>query len=180
MSPGAVKAFLSTPYNAVADVKMLQFFLAPSPLALGILLSLALLSIFFQHFWCRYLCPYGALLGIVSFLSPFKVERNREECNNCRRCDRACPSGLHVSRAGRVFSPECTGCLQCLEKCPRPGALGVGFRGLRLQPLFFGVLLLLTFFLVLAAARWSGHWQTSLTAEDYRLLIPQARSFTHP
>jgi len=40
------------------------------------------LSILLRNFWCRYLCPYGALLGVLSFFSILKVHRNAESCHN--------------------------------------------------------------------------------------------------
>ena len=49
---------------------------------------IVLLSMFVQNFWCRYLCPYGALLGLVSLLSPVKIRRDKEACIDCGKCTR--------------------------------------------------------------------------------------------
>ncbi len=177
----AVTAFLSGPYNAIADVKMLQFFLDLSPTALSTLGVLAVLSVVFYHFWCRYLCPYGALLGIVSWLSPHKVTRDAEGCLGCRRCDRACPSALGVSSVERVASVECTACLSCVEACPQPGVLamtGPGGRW-RVKPQLYPLLLLAVFLSVVLLAKATGRWETVLTAEDYYYLIPRAKFFGH-
>lgn len=76
MGPLAVADFLDSPYNRVADVKMLYFFERISPCGLQVLLALVGLSIVIPSFWCRYLCPYGALLGALSLLSPLKVTRH--------------------------------------------------------------------------------------------------------
>jgi polyferredoxin len=76
MDARAVADFLDSPYNRVADVKMLFFFERLSPFALKVIAGLVALSFVVPYFWCRYLCPYGALLGAVSLLSPLKVTRH--------------------------------------------------------------------------------------------------------
>ena len=76
MGPAAVADFLDSPYNRVADVKMLYFFERLSPFALKVILGLVVFSVVVPYAWCRYLCPYGALLGALSLLSPLKVTRH--------------------------------------------------------------------------------------------------------
>ncbi len=175
-------AFLAAPYYKIADVKMLLFFLNLSRTAATILGILALLSLVVRNFWCRYLCPYGALLGIVSLASPVQVRREPGLCTGCRLCDRACPNRLEVSRSPVVRSPECTGCLDCLAACPRRGALELRVAGASrpLRPSLFPLLLLATFVAVVAVASLAGYWQTSLTYAEYQQLIPRASFFSHP
>ena len=63
MSVPAIRAFLEGPYGMVDDVKMLNFFRFLG-LTGGIVVALLVVaSVFVQNFWCRYLCPYGALDG---------------------------------------------------------------------------------------------------------------------
>ena len=99
MGPAAVADFLDSPYNRVADVKMLYFFERLSPFALKVLVGLAVLSVVVPYSWCRYLCPYGALLGALSLLSPLKVTRHAPSCIDCNLCTKACPSHLPVATA---------------------------------------------------------------------------------
>ncbi|KKR74013.1 MAG: Polyferredoxin, partial [Parcubacteria group bacterium GW2011_GWB2_40_8] len=68
MTSAALKAFLDSPYNLVADVKMYYFFAGISRFSLIVISILFVLSVVIRNFWCRYLCPYGALLGIASLL----------------------------------------------------------------------------------------------------------------
>ncbi|HXY41615.1 MAG TPA: 4Fe-4S binding protein, partial [Vicinamibacteria bacterium] len=69
MDARAVADFLDSPYNRVADVKMLYFFERLSLAGASVLGLLVVLSVLVPYFWCRYLCPYGALLGASSLLS---------------------------------------------------------------------------------------------------------------
>ncbi len=97
MPANTLQSFMQTPYGLIADVKMLNFFRGMSATAVIVILALALLSLFIENVWCRYLCPYGALMGLVSLLSPFKIRRNPAACIDCGKCasapaPRRCPS----------------------------------------------------------------------------------------
>lgn len=83
-----------------------------------------------DRFWCRYLCPLGALLGWlskVSFLRPIIGPA----CNRCGHCASACRVGAIDSRRGYdIVSGECIVCLDCLAACPASAGTtaGIGFR----------------------------------------------------
>jgi polyferredoxin len=180
MPTQALGAFLATPYWAVSDVKMLHFFTRPSGTALTVVAVLTGLSLLYRNFWCRYLCPYGALLGLASLLSPFKIRRNIEDCNDCGRCHRACPAHLPVDRRRRVASAECTGCLTCTEACPqRALAMAPPLLRRRLPAWVFPVTVVCLFAVGVGSGMLTGYWQSSLTFDDYRLLIPMATMFGH-
>ena len=93
----SIEWFLKSPYNLVADIKMLQYFLAPGTLTLGVIVVMVLGSIFLPGFWCRGFCPYGALLGLLSLLSPMAVNRNPASCSGCGRY--GMPSSVSFTRA---------------------------------------------------------------------------------
>lgn len=175
----AVLFFLQNNYNKVADVKMLQFFLNLSPTAVVVLTVLAVLLLFFRHFWCRYLCPYGALLGILGLFSPVAVKREEQHCIDCKKCDKACPSALRVSEMKRVFSPECVGCMNCVDVCPREEALQVKLFHRPLSQYLYALGLLGIFFGIIWWAKLNGYWQTSITLEEYAKLIPVSEFFSH-
>lgn len=181
MDSSAVAAFMGTPYWKVADVKMLYFFTKMTTLTLVVLAVLVLLSIPFKNFWCRYLCPYGALVGLLSYLSPLKITRNEDACTHCHRCTRACPAQLAVEKKVRMRSPECTGCLTCVSNCPSRGALEMSLPGRKgVNPLAYAILVAALFFGIVGAAKVTGRWQSTVTYEEYRALVPIAEKFGHP
>jgi polyferredoxin len=181
MSAGAIEAFLSSPYGLVADLKMLHFFRNLSittAITIGVLL---ILSIFLQNFWCRYLCPYGALTGIASLFSPAKIVRNEQRCIDCGKCTRACPALLKVDKLPCVRSAECTGCLECVTVCPAEGALQLSFwRKRRLQAWMMAAGLAIVFFGIVGFAKWNKTWDSIIPASTYEQLIPRLDSLSHP
>lgn len=70
------------------------------------------------RFWCRYLCPTGAMLGLISKIAIFRRETG-ETCRNCAVCSRACPTGTIDPDRGYSSDPgECIMCLDCFKNCP--------------------------------------------------------------
>ena len=180
MSVPAIQSFLQGPYGLVEDVNMLNFFRFLGLTAAAVLAVLVVASVFVQNFWCRYLCPYGALMGLVSMLSPLRIRRNPGLCIDCAKCAKACPSVLPVDRLITIRSAECLGCLECVAACPAAGALQMSGPGRRRLPAWAiaGVVVIL-FFGITGYARWTGHWRTELPSRVYFELIPQAREFGH-
>ena len=71
------------------------------------------------RFWCRYICPLGALLGLFSRLAIFRREL-KGECKGCTLCTASCPTGTIDPAKNYASDPaECTMCLECLPACQR-------------------------------------------------------------
>jgi polyferredoxin len=169
MDGQTVEKFIHSPYNKVADVKMYLFFMQISSFALWTLIILAALSVVIKNFWCRYVCPYGALLGALSWLSPLKITRNASSCIDCKLCTKACPSSINVHSAKRVWSDECMSCYACVESCPVKDTLVMrASRSSKAVPSWvFAILLAGVFIAVTGLAMVSGYWQNGITKEEY-------------
>ena len=179
MPAEAVNAFSQAPYNKVVDVKMLDFWIGPSSAVVKGTVVIVVLSIIFKNFWCRYLCPYGALLGILGRFAPLRIKRHEDECINCGLCTKNCPSFIDVENSDTVTSVECIKCLTCIEKCPKPEALDIRAGKHLVKPLHYAGAFLALFFLVLLVGKLTGHWHSSITYAEYAQLIPMSEMFSH-
>lgn len=181
MDVGAIESFNRTPYNLVVDAKMLLFFIEPSNLTLWVMGFLVLVSFFSRNFWCRYLCPYGALLGLVALVSPLRIRRDQSLCIACHKCEKVCPGAIRVAASSSINSPECLGCLECVAACPVDDCLTVSLYGRRKLPaLLLPLGVLLIFFALWLWARSSGHWYSEIPLDVLKAYYQESRILTHP
>ena len=181
MSAGDIAAFLESPYGLIADVKMLDFFRRMGTTAAVVIGVLLLVSVPVKNAWCRYLCPYGALMGLVALVSPTRIRRRADLCIDCAMCAKACPAGLPVDRIASVRSAECSACMLCVTACPAVGALDLSVSRRRVLPAWALATAALTIFLALVGlARATGRWHTPMNDALYHDLIPRAAQFEHP
>ncbi len=88
-------------------------------LSAGLFLGLILLNYFAARFWCRYLCPLGGFLGLISKIAVLQ-RRVGEECKGCTLCTNICPTGtIDPAKSFQSDPAECTLCLDCVDICPR-------------------------------------------------------------
>jgi len=169
--------FIDDYYKAV-DVRMMKFFTEMSSLTMWILIGLALLSFLYKNFWCRYLCPYGALLGLLSRVSPVKIRRSEDKCTHCHACSEACPTLIDVESKDVVKSEECFGCMTCVSRCPSAGALDMTVRIAKktrvLKPLLYPFLLIVLFYLIIGIGVLTDKWHSKIPYEEYQRIIPAA------
>jgi polyferredoxin len=179
MPPNMMALFFIADYYKIVDVRMLKFFTEMTMLTMGVLIALGALSLLYKNFWCRYLCPYGALLGLLSRFSPFKVRRNEEKCIHCHACTKNCPALIDVEKKETVKSEECFGCLTCVSRCPAEGALdltaGAGKKVRVVQPWLFPAVLIVLFYLVIGIGMATDKWHSKIPYEEYQRLIPEVQ-----
>jgi polyferredoxin len=107
----------------------------PMWIGVGVLL---VASVFVRNAYCRFLCPVGATLGIISNLTIFKIKR-WSECSTCRLCQKTCEWG--AIQGGKILVTECVRCDDCErlyadeQKCPHWRILDYQAKKLKVLPL---------------------------------------------
>ncbi|MCS7234038.1 MAG: 4Fe-4S binding protein [Synergistetes bacterium] len=96
-----------------------------TPLAIAILIITLVISLIISRPFCRYACPFGAILKIAGALSYFKIKLYKDSCSECGSCTRegVCPMGAIIceinSKRPKIDNSECIACLECTKTCKR-------------------------------------------------------------
>ena len=150
------------PFNALGHLADFNA-LVTSYLVGFILLIVTLIgSVVYDRFFCKYLCPAGALYAAIGKVSPYMVRVDESACIRCGKCSRACPMNVDVMNAknGRVTSAECINCNECIHACPVKGAIHTGFsKKAKIHPLIATLLALALFFVPMGIAAATGNMQ---------------------
>ena len=145
------------PWSAYAHLpEGLESVWKESAVGLIILIITVLGSLIYDRFFCKYICPMGALYGIVGKLSPFKVVRNEDVCIDCGICNKTCPMNIDVQHSLKVTSAECLNCQTCVLSCPKPGALDSQATSKIIKPFTVIVLVMVVFFGSIFVAQSAG------------------------
>ncbi|MBA4312965.1 MAG: ferredoxin [Chlorobiaceae bacterium] len=170
MNTESLMEFIYSPYNKVADIKMFLFFANISSFSLWTIIILMMFSLFIKNFWCRYLCPYGALLGALSWLSPTKITRNKTSCVDCELCTKACPSNIKVHKVNKVWSDECMNCLACVQVCPVKNTLDIRtpITKTHVPNWIFGILIIGVFVAITGLAMLTNNWHNQILKAEYQ------------
>ena len=102
-------------YSSLSGWSSLKYFLT---LGGALLLLIIIGSLFIERFFCRYLCPLGALFSLVSRFRLYSLNRKPEKCGNCKLCTAKCSMGVPLYKYDEVRSGECINCMKCTSICP--------------------------------------------------------------
>lgn len=91
-----------------------------------------LLALFVERPFCKYACPYGAVLGVFNLFRVFAIRRNAETCIDCGLCDKHCPMNINVSGKTVIRHHQCISCLECTSEAACPVKETVTFETLEL------------------------------------------------
>ena len=80
------------------------------------------------RFWCRYICPTGALMAIFQRHSFVGIKRDPVKCTKCPHCEIKCPMQINILDLPweKFNDPECIMCMECIDACPH-GSLSLKF-----------------------------------------------------
>ncbi len=90
-------------------------FYVGSWLIFTIFLMAVLLNLVIPRFYCRFVCPLGALFGVINRFAIWRIGKNKSECINCKLCEKSCEGGCEP--AGKIRISECVLCFNCLDDC---------------------------------------------------------------
>ncbi|MBF0329995.1 MAG: 4Fe-4S binding protein [Nitrospirae bacterium] len=118
--PFITKAFAVSVYPAV-NYWSGGFYLKQPVFQGGFLLAVIFIAVLFANrfinrFWCRSLCPLGALLGLLSFKPLLQIWRDTTKCNDCMKCVQNCHGACDPHASLRTS--ECMVCMNCISDCP--------------------------------------------------------------
>ncbi len=172
----SIESFIHSPYNRFADIKMLYFFTNLSNTSIIVISVLFFLSFIIPYFWCRFLCPYGAILGVLSFLSIGKIKRDPSHCTDCGICEKKCPGLIKIRQKESIRSSECTACMTCIKNCPEKQAIEFSiFPGnIQIGPSTIALILILMFSAGISLAKVSGNWHNEIAKSDYLRYVIQS------
>ena len=150
------------PYNALGHLADFNALLTTYLVGFIVLILTMLGSIVYERFFCKYLCPVGALYGVIGKASPYAVRLNSDQCIQCGICNKTCPMNVDVmgAKKGKVTDIECINCNSCVNACPKKGALSVGYgKKAQVHPLRATILAVAIFFIPIAIGRATGALQ---------------------
>ena len=84
-------------------------------LILLIFFTAVFLNLIIPRFYCRFICPLGALFGILGIFAIWRIGKNQSECSDCKLCERSCEGGCEPS--GSIRTSECVLCFNCRQDC---------------------------------------------------------------
>jgi NosR/NirI family nitrous oxide reductase transcriptional regulator len=108
-----------SPWDAFAMVDNVSGAIAEYTGGVIILIIIAIGAAFIERFFCRYLCPLGAVFAILSKARILKIKKPRDKCGPCRICTNNCSMGIKLYQTDKVSSGECINCFKCIDVCPR-------------------------------------------------------------
>ncbi|MCX7044187.1 MAG: 4Fe-4S binding protein [Candidatus Sumerlaeota bacterium] len=103
-------------------------------LIFAIFIGLLVLNRWQRRFWCHYVCPLGALLGVFSWRPLLRRAVNRDSCNECDLCARSCHGAAGGAPGDKWIASECLSCLNCSESCRRDSLCFVWANPLNKEP----------------------------------------------
>lgn len=112
----------TSPWDAFGQITDLSTIFSSLFIGLVLLILITIGAAFIERFFCRYLCPLGAILSIISKIGMVKINKPKADCGKCKACTINCSMGLKLYKVDDAKGGDCINCLKCTEVCPRKNA----------------------------------------------------------
>jgi len=112
----------TSPWDAFGQITDMPTVFSSLLIGLILLILITIGAAFIERFFCRYLCPLGAVFSIISKIGIVKINKPKADCGKCRACTMSCSMGLNLYKVDGVRGGDCINCLKCTEVCPRNNA----------------------------------------------------------
>lgn len=112
----------TSPWDVFGQITNISTVLSNLLIGLVLLVLITIGAFFIERFFCRYLCPLGAVFSIISKVGITKINKPKADCGKCRACTMNCSMGLQLYKVDKVKGGDCINCLKCTEVCPRNNA----------------------------------------------------------
>lgn len=134
----------TSPWDAFAQITDFSNVISGLLIGLILLVLITIGAFFVERFFCRYLCPLGAVFSIISKIGILKIDKPTDKCGKCRACTNVCSMGIPLYKNEKVKGGECIECLKCIEICPRKNTV-VNIAGEDLNPALASSVAIATF-----------------------------------
>lgn len=118
-------------------------------------------SFIYDRFFCKYICPAGAIYAIIGKISPNKIVRDENACIHCKLCSKSCPVNIDVEKVEKVISAECISCQECVNVCPKKDVIEIKMGSKSISSFTTIILVLGIFFGGIFATQQLGWYQTT-------------------
>lgn len=120
-----VAALAGDPADKLFSTIFLVVFILLLRTAILNFVNIILIPKFGTRIWCKYFCPQGLLLGIISRMGKFALVKDESRCTSCGTCNKHCAMSIDIKKGPAVNrTGDCVGCGVCVEVCPQ-GALSM-------------------------------------------------------
>jgi Polyferredoxin len=112
----------TSPWDVFGQITNISNIISNLLIGLILLFLITIGAAFIERFFCRYLCPLGAVFAIISKIGIVKINKPKADCGKCRACTVNCSMGLKLYKVNGARGGDCINCLKCTEVCPRNNA----------------------------------------------------------
>jgi len=112
----------TSPWDAFGQITDVATIFSSLLIGFIFLVLITIGAAFVERFFCRYLCPLGAIFSIISKIGIVKINKPKADCGKCRACTMNCSMGLPLYKVDCVKGGDCINCLKCTEVCYRNNA----------------------------------------------------------